>query len=544
MTMTGNIGTADMFVGGDGTLGVKPQTASIGIFASLKAPPPYLLRTWTFSGGTASHTHDVLPNSLFLNDNSFGGFAFFPTNSQVGNFARNQTDNTDQFSLTSGRITSNTPTQVTHDALTGGIDNDWDVGDIYELWSERTHACGTIIIKGELSAIISKASCVNPKGSINLTSSMTAAQPILVLGPRFGRGTVNVTGDMPTTSASLPHAGLTNITSFMSARGRIIPEGNMPLLAERSDVNLAGFIGPATIDGQKQARISTSFGSIELYNNSAGAFYSIGGAGTIKEAFALVTFAGTAIAKGRKDQTQFGKATILWNALITDDGADPKGIHINNLATVNFSGAVTAHGSVLGKGAIIPTGQLDVGGGSHIQRATTSFIGLITQAKPTHFKFILGTSTFAGALTAGKFITHFRQATITATGAVSAAGQNIIVNAFGTITLTGTCVADGRKRPLSVNVTPSSISDVDTVCPLTSDPITATAVGGRQSYTYAWAFTAGGGGMTINSPTSSVTTVTVSSEGFRSGTLRCIVTDADFDTASDSMSINLECGLA
>jgi len=113
------------------TLASQAPTVSIGLVAT---PSEAELRVHAFErdrgSGSASHTHDVLPNSAFLNDNSFDGLAFWPVNSQVGKYISNITDGTDR-----ALILSNTQSQIHHTALTGGTDNDWDVGDIYLLWA-------------------------------------------------------------------------------------------------------------------------------------------------------------------------------------------------------------------------------------------------------------------------------------------------------------------------------------------------------------------------------------------------------------------------
>lgn len=96
--------------------------------------------------------------------------------------------------------------------------------------------------------------------------------------------------------------------------------------------------------------------------------------------------------------------------------------------------------------------------------------------------------------------------------------------------------------PLAINVLPSSFFDVDQNCPLDSQLISANASGGTPSYSYAWSFTAGGGGMTILSPTSASTRIRVTSGGFKSGTLQCIVTDQVPNNVSDTCAASMECG--
>lgn len=97
-------------------------------------------------------------------------------------------------------------------------------------------------------------------------------------------------------------------------------------------------------------------------------------------------------------------------------------------------------------------------------------------------------------------------------------------------------------NPLGVNVTPSSINQAETLCPITSPLLTATGSGGASPYSYAWDWLTGGTGLTINSPSSNTTTLTQSGSGIKTGTLRCTVTDDDTDTAVDTASVTMECG--
>jgi len=96
--------------------------------------------------------------------------------------------------------------------------------------------------------------------------------------------------------------------------------------------------------------------------------------------------------------------------------------------------------------------------------------------------------------------------------------------------------------PLSVSVTPSTINEAETLCPIQSSLLTATPSGGTPPYTFLWDFSAGGTGISIDSPTASSTAVTKAGAGISTGTLRCTVTDDVTDTAADTSDITLECG--
>lgn len=111
------------------------------------------------------------------------------------------------------------------------------------------------------------------------------------------------------------------------------------------------------------------------------------------------------------------------------------------------------------------------------------------------------------------------------------------------ITVFANVALAGGADPLGVSVSPSSFFDQDNNCPLDSQLITASASGGEPSYSYAWTWQSGGGGLTILSPTSSTTRIRVTTGGAKSGVLLMTVTDQEPDTATDTCSVNMECGL-
>ncbi len=108
----------------------------------------------------------------------------------------------------------------------------------------------------------------------------------------------------------------------------------------------------------------------------------------------------------------------------------------------------------------------------------------------------------------------------------------------------GVVAASAQQAPggLSLVISPSFIADFQESCPITRGPATANVNGGTLPYSYLWEWASGGLGMTINTPTARTTTVTNSSGGASSGTLRCTVTDGDTNSVFDSIPVDLECG--
>ena len=104
--------------------------------------------------------------------------------------------------------------------------------------------------------------------------------------------------------------------------------------------------------------------------------------------------------------------------------------------------------------------------------------------------------------------------------------------------------AHGESPPavLAVSISPGEIDEVLINCPITSSLIVATGSGGAEPYSYAWDWSFGGTGITINSPLFNNTSLTKAGAGIGTGTLRCTVTDDDLNTATNTISITLECG--
>jgi hypothetical protein len=99
---------------------------------------------------------------------------------------------------------------------------------------------------------------------------------------------------------------------------------------------------------------------------------------------------------------------------------------------------------------------------------------------------------------------------------------------------------------LSATASPTSLSSSGSGTSQTTASTTVTPSGGTSGYTYAWAFTAGGTNLTINSPTAATTTITGSgmTPGYSySGTLQCTVTDAFgyTTTLTTAVSISVAC---
>jgi len=106
----------------------------------------YPLKYWSLFqviiDGDHAGAHDGSANASVLTDTDAG----FDVNQFVGYTISNTTDGS------SGTITANTASTVTA-TLTGGTDNDWDVGDAYTIAAEPTEDSDLYIYQGGLDIL-------------------------------------------------------------------------------------------------------------------------------------------------------------------------------------------------------------------------------------------------------------------------------------------------------------------------------------------------------------------------------------------------------
>ena len=96
--------------------------------------------------------------------------------------------------------------------------------------------------------------------------------------------------------------------------------------------------------------------------------------------------------------------------------------------------------------------------------------------------------------------------------------------------------------PLSITISPASLYNTRSgPGSLTSAPATGVAVGGSGGYSYAWTYESGDS-FTINSPASATTTFTtlLLPTTLYTGVYRCTVTDSSSNTASQTITVQLE----
>jgi hypothetical protein len=100
----------------------------------------------------------------------------------------------------------------------------------------------------------------------------------------------------------------------------------------------------------------------------------------------------------------------------------------------------------------------------------------------------------------------------------------------------------GSAAVMTVSIDDPSPYATSTLSPVVTGDVTATPSGGTAPYTYAWTFDSSDPGVSASNPTFATTQFGADMDGGenRSAIARCIVTDADGNTAFALCSIYLE----
>lgn len=126
-------------------------------------------------------------------------------------------------------------------------------------------------------------------------------------------------------------------------------------------------------------------------------------------------------------------------------------------------------------------------------------------------------------------------ALVTVTDSLGGQGTNTVTVTIARVTL------------LSSVVSPGSFSLASIATTQTTGSATVVASGGQPGYNYAWTWSSGGGNITINSPSSNVTSFTgsgMAAGNTYSGVAQCVTTDSLGQTATSTVSVSITCNQA
>ena len=169
-------------------------------------------------------------------------------------------------------------------------------------------ARAAIVMAGNMAAGLRKKTCLTPTATVSITGATMSAgftdpNRLHVLGTISFAPTLGV-------SSIYARGVAVGMSASMTATGRLLPTGTAAVEAQAARMPMYGLIGPGTIDGRRLAIIRDPFGSLQIYNNGRGGFYTIGGTGVLKEAFAQMIFIPTLAARGSRDQIKYRTGTI------------------------------------------------------------------------------------------------------------------------------------------------------------------------------------------------------------------------------------------
>ena len=252
--------------------------------------------------------------------------------------------------------TDNIVTASTTSTMTGGLSAPplyhWRIFNT-QLEILRYLAHGSIGMGGKLNADVRKVTCITPTATINCAGA-TLSVGFTDPNKFFKKATITMGGEIGSLALAYSRSATIDLGGDLTVVGRNIDEGSMALSANRFATNIQALSGPATIDGQRKAVLRTAYGSLQIYNNGRGGFYTIGESGALKEAYSTSIFGGSLAAKGQADFIKSRSATISMNATVTADGKTnlptsvilgtgqlaAKGNHALVTATATLSGAL------------------------------------------------------------------------------------------------------------------------------------------------------------------------------------------------------------
>lgn len=212
------------------------------------------------------------------------------------------------------------------------------------------HAKITFI--GDLTqAKATPGTCLTPTATLTMPAAVMSAFGG-DLNQKFKAATITWSASL-TISAVAARASSVLMQGELTARGRNLPIGTASFLSQRALIDLSGQIGAGTIDGRKTAVINEPYGSLEIYNNGQGGFYSIGANGALKEVFALMNWAVDLGAKGTRDAIKFAKGVITVTGEVTMDGR-----HTGIAAMAVGVGSLSGYGRNIGIASILVDSDL------------------------------------------------------------------------------------------------------------------------------------------------------------------------------------------
>ena len=220
-------------------------------------------------------------------------------------------------------------------------------------------AKGTITFIGSLGTYFREVTCITPTATITFSGAIISAG-LTNANLLSKSASITMFASLGVSAIYAPESQI-SVAGELTALGRNLAFGILAMMPDAANLTTYGQIGPGTIDGQKKSLIREDYGSLELYNNGQGSFYSIGSSGSLKEVFGLINVVLNLNSKGSKDQTvyrsgsinQIGSLSAIGNHLLVSGSINVKGNMSGGggtqfaSATIVVSAGVTSVGSII-----------------------------------------------------------------------------------------------------------------------------------------------------------------------------------------------------
>jgi hypothetical protein len=205
-----------------------------------------------------------------------------------------------------------------------------------EVWAKLTRLC-----TGKMTGAMTTSVNLTPVGN-------------LIADLKLGKGTIHLPLSHSSTAPSPTPINFL-MWGLMSASGNQLWNINVDVVADSALVSSEGFFGPGTINGLKRILINEAYGSVDIYSNGFGGFYTAGKDVNIKsaKAFMILHLSTTAVGVGDVIKTRTATISIIGSQ--TSDMEHTIGFATIGLSLTHTAGGLAGTGiTVFGK--LLPPG--------------------------------------------------------------------------------------------------------------------------------------------------------------------------------------------
>jgi hypothetical protein len=201
----------------------------------------------------------------------------------------------------------------------------------------------------EVFAKLSKL-CSPDSGAVMTTSLNITPVGTLLTDLKLGRGTIHLPLSMASTAPS-PNPLVVLLWGESTAKGNYVHNVSVDAVAGFAQVGADAFFGPGTINGLKRILIDEAYGSVDIYSNGKGGFYTAGKDVDLKSGKTLMnlTLSTTALGDGDTAKTRTATITIIGEQTSSFQ-------HVIGKASIGISAAVQSSADITTVGKLPPPG--------------------------------------------------------------------------------------------------------------------------------------------------------------------------------------------